>query len=95
MLRNGFRGMLMRMKTLSTALAVLLCIALALPATAADSAKPPETVLRAVADAIAAWFGEIAAEIEAVSGGVPEESATSGPNDGGQAELGPIIFPTG
>lgn len=85
----------MRIKTLGTALAVVMCIALALPLAASESAKPPANVLQAVVSAIAAWFGGIAAEVEAVSGAVPQESATSSASDGGQSELGPIIFPTG
>lgn len=88
----------MRTKTLSTALAAFVCIGLALPVSAADSAKTPENVLQALANAMTAWFVEIAAELEAVAGAVPEDSATTVPptsNDGDRTELGPIIFPGG
>lgn len=85
----------MRSKIVSTVLAALLCSVLGLPAIAADNAKPPESVLQALATSITTWFGEIAAEVEAALGGVPEEATTAGANDVGQAELGPIIFPGG
>ncbi len=85
----------MRPKTLSTVLGMLLFIALALPVAADDGTQPPESALQVLVNAITAWFGEIAGEVEAVSGGLPENAATSGANDGGQAELGPIIFPGG
>lgn len=85
----------MRKKILLTALAVLLTIAIALPAAAGNNTQTPETVFQSLANAIAAWFGVIGAEVEAVSGGLSEDAATPAANDGDQTELGPIIFPGG